>query len=124
GASGASASDTVPLAVLKLLERIPRARVKLVENTVDVLMEQLAQDKLDIVVGGSGAEFHDPAIRQEILYREPLHIVARPGHPLVSRKNLQWRDLMAYRWLLWPQGTPVRSSLEAALSAAGLIVPP
>src|SRR5690606_38394479 len=77
-----------------------------------------------IVVGGSHAEHHDPAIREETLYMEPLHIVARPRHPLANRKNLQWRDLMAYRWLLWPKGTPVRSSLDAALATAGLTVPP
>ena len=38
GASGASASDTVPLAVLRLLERMPQARAKLVEGTTDRLL--------------------------------------------------------------------------------------
>src|SRR5690606_16829676 len=100
GASGASASDTVPLAVLKLLEKIPQARVQLVENTVDELMEQLAQGKLDVVVGRSSAEYHDPMILHETLYMEPLHIVARPRHPLMLRTEVQWSDLMEYRWLL------------------------
>ena len=73
GASGASASDTVPLAVMKLLERMPQARVKLVEGTTDRLLEQLAQGGLDIVVGRSAPEHHDPAIRYEALYLEPIH---------------------------------------------------
>ncbi|MGE4337835.1 MAG: LysR family transcriptional regulator [Pigmentiphaga sp.] len=123
GASGASASDTVPLAVRQLLETMPQARVRLVESTVDLLMEQLAQGTLDIVVGRAGTPTHDPAIRQERLYMEPLHLVARPQHPLLAKKELQWPDLMAYRWLLWPKGTPVRDSLEEALAAAGLSVP-
>ncbi len=123
GASGASASDTVPLAVLKLLEKIPQARVRLVENTVDVLMSQLALGKLDIVVGRSSFDHHDPATLHETLYMEPLHMVARPRHPLMQRKFVEWADLMEYRWLLWPKGTPIRNSLEAALTAAGLTVP-
>ncbi len=123
GASGASASDTVPLAVLQLLERLPHARIKLVENTMDTLMVQLTQGALDIVVGRSAPEHQDPALRHETLYMEPLHMVARPRHPLLARPTLTWADLMAYRWLLWPRGTPIRTSLEAALESAGLSVP-
>lgn len=123
GASGASASDTVPLAVRQLLDVMPQARVKLVESTVDLLMEQLSQGELDIVVGRAGTSVHDPAIRQERLYMEPLHLVVRPQHPLLSRTPLHWSDLLAYRWLLWPKGTPVRDSLEEALASAGLSVP-
>ena len=85
GASGASASDTVPLAVMKLLERMPQARVKLVEGTTDRLLAQLAQGDLDIVVGRSAPEHHDPAIRVEALYLEPIHLVARPRPPLSMR---------------------------------------
>lgn len=123
GASGASASDTVPLAVRLLLDTMPQARVRLVESTVDLLMEQLAQGTLDIVVGRAGTPTLDPTIRQERLYMEPLHLVARPQHPLLAKGELQWPDLMAYRWVLWPKGTPVRDSLEDALAAAGLPVP-
>lgn len=42
GASGASASDTVPLAVFKLMQRLPQASIKLVESTTDRLLTQLA----------------------------------------------------------------------------------
>jgi len=123
GASGASASDTVPLAVLQLLERMPQARIKLVENTMDALMVQLGQGELDIVVGRSAPEHLDSGLRHETLYMEPLHMVARPRHPLLSQQSLAWSDLLAYRWLLWPKGTPIRTSLEAALESAGLTVP-
>ena len=51
GTSGVSAADTVPLAVARLLERIPRAQVRLVEGTMNLLMPQLARGELDIVVG-------------------------------------------------------------------------
>ena len=106
GASGASASDTVPLAVMKLLERMPQARVKLVEGTTDRLLEQLAQGGLDIVVGRSAPEHHDPAIRYEALYLEPIHLVARPRHPLFAVAQPDWPRLLSYRWILWPRARP------------------
>lgn len=51
GTSGVSAADTVPLAVSRLLERMPRAQVRIVESTMNQLMPQLARGELDIVVG-------------------------------------------------------------------------
>jgi DNA-binding transcriptional LysR family regulator len=123
GASGASASDTVPLAVMRLLERMPQARVKLVESTMDHLMTQLAQGELDIVVGRSAPEHHDPAILSESLYLEPVHMVARPRHPVFSLPRITWEDLMAHRWIVWPKGTPIRNALDTALAAAGKAMP-
>ena len=117
GASGASASDTVPLAVMKLLERMPQARVKLVEGTTDRLLAQLAQGDLDIVVGRSAPEHHDPAIRFEALYLEPIHLVARPRHPLFALEQPGWPELLSYRWILWPKGTPIRNAARSASAA-------
>jgi DNA-binding transcriptional LysR family regulator len=123
GTSGASAADTVPLSVLKLLGQSPQTHVRLVESTMDRLLEQLARGELDIVVGRSMPEYSHSAIRSEDLYVEPIHLVARPRHPLFGKPQLQWADLMAYRWVLWPRGTPIRNALEAAVAQAGQVIP-
>ncbi|GAB3626630.1 LysR family transcriptional regulator [Pandoraea terrae] len=122
GTSGASAADTVPLAVLQLLQRLPGAQVRVVETTMDRLMSQLAHNELDIVVGRSAPELHDRQVLTESLYLEPLHFVARPRHPLFARETvatLDWPDLQPFRWVVWPRGTPIRNALETALAAAG-----
>ncbi|HEY0295909.1 MAG TPA: LysR family transcriptional regulator [Bordetella sp.] len=123
GASGAAASDTAPLAMLRLLDRMPQASVSLVEGTTDRLLGQLAQGDLDLVMGRAGPERTDPAIEMESLYRDPIRLVARPHHPLLSRERLSWEDLRAYRWIIWPQGTPVRTALNEALAEAGEALP-
>lgn len=119
GTSGASAPGTVPHAVLMLLERMPQVHVKLVEGTLDTLLEQLVRGDLDVVVGRSATEHLDPAILTERLYRESIHFIARPDHPLFERKTMDWDDVLAYRWIMWPRGTPIRNALDAALAAAG-----
>ncbi|MBV8272310.1 MAG: LysR family transcriptional regulator [Cupriavidus sp.] len=123
GTSGASAADTVPLAVLGLLQRLPRAQVRLVETTMDRLMSQLARSELDIVVGRSAPELQDAQVRTESLYMEPIHFVARPRHPLMLCERVDWPDLQAHRWVVWPRGTPIRNALEAALASAGHPLP-
>jgi DNA-binding transcriptional LysR family regulator len=123
GTSGASAADTVPLSVLKMLAQAPQTQVRLVESTMDRLLEQLSRGELDIVVGRSMPEYSHSGIRSEELYVEPIHLVARPKHPLFKRAKLQWADLLAYRWITWPRGTPIRNALEAALAQAGQSMP-
>lgn len=43
GTSGVAAADTVPLAVARLLEKMPRAHVRLIESTMDQLIPQLTR---------------------------------------------------------------------------------
>jgi DNA-binding transcriptional LysR family regulator len=123
GASGAAASDTVPLAVIRVLERMPQARVSLVEGTTDRLLGQLLQGDLDVAVGRAAPERLDPGIEMESLYLDPIHMVARPRHPLLALDSLAWEDLRAYRWIVWPKGTPVRTALDTALAEAGQSMP-
>ena len=123
GTSGVSAADTVPLAVSRLLKRMPRAQVRLVESTMNLLMPQLARGELDIVVGRSDQLHDNPQVQVERLYVEPINFVARPQHPLGDRVSLGWDDVLAYSWIVWPQGTPVRDAFEAALAAAGRTLP-
>jgi DNA-binding transcriptional LysR family regulator len=124
GTSGVAAADTVPLAVSQLLKRMPRAEVRLTESTMNQLMPQLARGELDIVVGRSSPEHDDPQLKIERLYVEPIDFVTRPDHPLAGKTSLDWDDVLAYSWIMWPPGTPVRNEIEAALSAAGRMPPP
>jgi len=123
GTSGASANETVPIAVTILLRRLPKAQVRLTEGTMDVLMPQLAHGEIDIVVGRSVPELQDAGIRNETLYMEPIHFVARPQHPLLESRQPGWDKLLAYRWIVWPRGAPIRHALEAAVAAAGHALP-
>jgi len=125
GASGAAASEAAPRGVLALAERMPDLRIDLVEGTMDRLLSLLVQGDLDIVIGrSSGNHVDESRISSEVLYIEPIDLVARPGHPLFERPAIDWDDVRAYRWLVWPARTPIRNALETALAAAGQSMPP
>lgn len=123
GTSGVSAADTVPLAVARLLQQMPRAQVRLIESTMNLLMPQLVRGELDIVVGRSAPAIPDPQLSSETLYTEPINFVSRPQHPLAREDALEWDELLAYPWIVWPQGTPVHNAFQTALAAAGRTMP-
>ena len=124
GASGVAASDTAPLAIIRVLEHMPKARVSLVEGTTDQLTAQLEEGVLDIVLGRADSAFVSPTLESERLFYDGIHFMVRPGHPLLGTPRLRWTDLHAYRWIVWPKGTPVRNALDSALAQADQAIAP
>jgi DNA-binding transcriptional LysR family regulator len=126
GTSGASASGVVPLAVTHLTGQLPQVQVRLVESAMDQLIPQLLQGELDIVVGRAMATGVLPAghgLHAETLYRDPINFITGLRHPLARRKTVDWDDLFACSWIIWPEGTPIRQALETALTLAGRGLP-
>ena len=94
----------MPLAVVGLRERMPRAQVGLVESTMNQLMPQLARGELDIVVSRSDREHDDPQLQTATLYHEPkkLRRTARSpadgnGKSWLGRRPLVFMDGLATR---------------------------
>lgn len=125
GASGVAATEAGPLAVLEMAARMPSLRIDLVEGTMDLLLDRLNQGDLDIVIGRTMED--DPGLAgfdAELLYTEPVDLAVRRDHPLIGRDAIDWDDVLRYRWVVWPRGSPIRKALETALAAAGLSLPP
>jgi DNA-binding transcriptional LysR family regulator len=124
GIAGASSVDTVvPMAVLNVLENLPTVHVSIEENAVETLREKLSSGQLDIVVGRTGIDFQNLEICSEILYVEPIHIVARIDHPIFRIKKPTWEQISAYGWALWTKGTPVRTAFDLAIAESGKNLP-
>jgi DNA-binding transcriptional LysR family regulator len=120
GTSPASAPSLVPDAIGYFLAMHPRAHVSLQENTMNVLLERLELGQLDMVIGRLDNYRPRSTLHSQMLFREPMQVIARIGHPLAMRSHLDWSDLSAFDWILWPEGTPIRQRLDTALSNAGL----
>lgn len=119
GASGAAATEAAPRAVLAMGREMPDLRVDLVEGTMDRLMTLLARGDVDIVLGRSADTVpDDSSVSSEVIYVDPVDLVARPGHPLFKLDHVEWQDVEQYRWIVWPKGSPIRHALELALTRA------
>jgi DNA-binding transcriptional LysR family regulator len=126
GTSGVSATGVVPLAITRLIEQLPRVQTSLVESAMDQLIPRLSRGEIDIVVGRAipaGGLLAGREMRAETLYRDPVNFVAGLRHPLAKRKTVDWNDLFAYPWIVWPEGTPIRNAIETALASAGHSLP-
>ncbi|MBY5828580.1 hypothetical protein HFN47_00460 [Rhizobium leguminosarum] len=61
-------------------------------------------------------------LRQRVLFRECLHVIARTGHPLFLKPELSWPDLVVFPWVSPPAGR-YNTLLEDVLKNEGLSFP-
>ncbi|KAB0632647.1 LysR family transcriptional regulator [Burkholderia stagnalis] len=92
-------------------------------DTSNVLLERLAQDKLDIVLGRLSAEHDKLHLRYEPLTGEPVAAVVRPGHPLLAHAPLALADVQRAAWVVPPAGSVLRHRFELMFQRASLAPP-
>lgn len=108
------ASNIVPLAVARWKEQHPRTLLRVVERKQIELLLGLLRGEFDFIVGQT--EFFDVSVdglKQRVLFRDQLSILAQTGHPLFSLDRLTWGDLAKYPWvcpmIAWPQRAMIES---------------
>ncbi|HSW04837.1 LysR substrate-binding domain-containing protein [Aquabacterium sp.] len=121
---------TLPLSVTLFLPKAidaarrqhPELEITVIDGTYESLMRQLRSADVDAIVGALRPA--PPEVRQELLFEEPLAVIARPGHPCLARRALRLADLLAWEWVMPLQDTPAHAALQRAFAAQGLDLPP
>ena len=123
GTITAPAITLLPEAVSRVKAAHPSLRVGLQIETSDVLIDRLAQGKLDMVVGRLFARHDKSDLRYEALVEEPIAAVVRPGHPLMEHTSMKLADLSAHGWIVPSPGSVLRHRFELMFQEEGLPAP-
>lgn len=118
----AGANLLLPRAIAALKGEHPALTVVVREGTPDVLQTAILSGECDLVVGRLSARV-PRGLAQELLYREPVRLVARVGHPVHRMRSPSLERLMSYPWILPVEQTALRAELENVLARAGLELP-
>ena len=105
-AFGASAAGLVlvPKALTHFHAQYPRSYVRIVEGAPRALMPLLREQNLDFFLGPKPVEPLGPQVRTRPLFRLPLAVAGRHGHPrrharsLAQLADLPWLLFSAGRW--------------------------
>jgi DNA-binding transcriptional LysR family regulator len=123
GAITGPALSLLPQAIAIVAREHPDLRVQLAVESSDVLIERLAQSKLDIMIGRL-FEMHDKTnLSYERLADEPVCAVARPGHPMHGSSALTLKQLEQAAWIVPRMGSVLRHRFELMFREAGLDLP-
>lgn len=123
GAITAPGVGLLPQVVAQVKRAHPGIRLSVEIETSNVLLERLAQDKLDLVIGRMGTDHDKLAMCYEPLAFEPVCAVARPGHPLLACQRLELADVADAAWIVPPAGSVLRHRFDLMFQRASLSLP-
>ena len=122
GASGVMADGLLPEIVSKLRRDHPRLTIDITQAFAGpALYRELRDRNVDLIVGRINLPIDDD-LAAEVLFDDPLLVVAGPSNPLLRRRKLELRQLMDEPWIL-PQAGAARTVIEETFAAHQLRLP-
>ncbi len=122
GALPSLANSILPIALTRWRERFRERELQVVEVPQIDLLTGLLRREFDFVFGFTECYDLENGLRQRVLFRDKLFVIARAGHPLASELNLKWELLVTYPWVC-PTAKRSHVILDAALKAAKVASP-
>ncbi|MDL2356020.1 MAG: LysR substrate-binding domain-containing protein [Pseudomonadota bacterium] len=113
----------VPPAVALLKSRHARVHVSISVDTSKLLVARLRDGEFDIVIGRILDTDAADELHFEPITDEPHSLIARAGHPLARRSDLQLDELAQQGWILPPGGSILRDRITALFLSQGLEQP-
>ena len=113
----------LPDAITQLLSRHPSAKVKVVDGPYDELLQALLHGNIDMMIGALRLPRPPVQVVQEPLFDDPLSIVVRCGHPLLSEGTPDVEQLAQINWIVPREGTPARDHFNAFFEQRGVVPP-
>jgi DNA-binding transcriptional LysR family regulator len=113
----------LPDAVTRLLQVLPGVAVRIVDGPYRELLHALRHGQIDMIVGALRTPSPAADITQEPLFRDPLAIVVRPGHPILGGSAPSLEVLARLDWIVPIEGTPARRNFTDLFAARGVAPP-
>lgn len=122
GALPSLTSEVVPLAVARWRPDHPGILLQVIEKVQSDLLISLLHRELDFIIGNTECYDLVDGLRQRVLFRDRLCVLARPDHPVFRLANISWALLVEFPWVC-PMMGRYKTGLENLLRAQGLNLP-
>jgi DNA-binding transcriptional LysR family regulator len=86
-------------------------------------IQQLRERNVDLIIGRGIFPIPEDDLNAEVLFEEPLLVVAGAQSSWVRRRKLELAELVDAKWILYPPNEPPGLLVEQAFRLQGLAVP-
>lgn len=114
------AASVMPEAVKQFKARNTETTIRIVTGPNTLLLGRLRVGELDMVVGRLAEATQMADLSFIHLYSENITFAARPGHPLLSKKNFELKDIAEYTVMLPTRESIIRPTVDQLLIANGI----
>lgn len=126
GAPPFVAHGHLPAMIARLAVATPRVHVELLEERVPLLMEALAEGRVDALVTsypGLGPDGPMGGLRYEKLFDTEYAVIAPPRHAVAGMRRVDWPTLARHDWILPARTSMVRRMVEDSFMRGGAMAP-
>ena len=118
------AAGAVGVAVDRMSRRYPRITFDVVSSAAPALfLPELKERNIELFVSGRVDALPKEDFDVELLYDDPLVVVANTRHPLARRRRLELAELVNVAWAMPPANTVAGSDIRSAFQGRGLALP-
>ena len=115
GAGPFSAAISVGRSMTQFLAECPQIRARVLLADSEQVVRDVLAGRCDVGVADPGVPSRDSELLDEPLPPHPIHLFARPDHPLAERAGLRLADLLAFPLV----GARIRGAAASRLRAEG-----
>ena len=113
-----TANYFMPQLLAKFCQMHPRIQISLHVANRDAVLKQLAENSSDLAIMGQPQEGTEMLAQQ--FMKNPLVVIAPPGHPLCKLKRIRLQQLEQENFLLREQGSGTRGAMERFFAEHGI----
>ncbi len=122
GSLPSMSGSIIPMAISRWRALHPQGDLQVVENAQFDLLTGLLRRDFDFVIGFTEVFDMLDGLRQQVLFRDRLCVIARAGHPLHDRPDLSWNDLVSFPWIS-PTSRRTHTVLQHVMSTKDVAPP-
>jgi DNA-binding transcriptional LysR family regulator len=123
GSTDFVAAGTVSVVIDRLSRQYPRIGFHVASGTAATLLRELTERNIELVIGRMYRMDDEEIMDVEVLYDDPLVVVADKQNPLSRRRTIKLGQLVDEPWALPPADTPSGSFMQDFFRRNGLGIP-
>jgi DNA-binding transcriptional LysR family regulator len=115
----------LPAVIQRLSQRYPGVTVHVAQMSRPITVEirQLRERTVDLIIGRGVLPIPEDDLNAEVLFEEPLIVVAGVESRWARRRKVKLRELLDERWILYPSHEAPGTLVKEAFHAEGLQLP-
>lgn len=100
----------------------PAVRIRVISGGYHQLLMELTSKRIDMIFGAlRGDDGDTDGISRETLFNDRYCVVARPDHPLTRYEQVMPAEIVHFKWVGPPKGTPRRTRIDTIFKGMQLI---
>jgi len=125
GCNESLSAALLPAVIRGLCEQYPGVTVNVAQMSRPITLEirELRERNVELILGRGVFPIPEDDLISEILFEEPLVVVASVGSPWARRRNIELGELMAEKWILYPPDEAPGVLVQQAFRDHGLELP-